>query len=467
MNDRRNILLLLSSGGMMLSCFFTCTAFVLACLAQAPFSLARATGILVLAMIITYIHYQRGWRRIHIFGIHTGGFLLAIVWLCHSYYGIETQFWQLAWIKDFVILKRGLVGWLSLILILLGVGILWFLGNRLCTQPTDRTTISHRYDIGLACFLILLLIKLVIAAKGGMLPYTHSSTKAMMAYFIFGIFTMGLVRLRIDSPTTGATYFNGIGIVMSFTTIALMLGGGLVILFLPELQIIAGKGSSLLKTLATPVEQILITLLHIFFTSGIRCKAWEEPTGDALVSINRSGGELGILHYLFIGIFGVILLMMAAYIIYDLLKWISALIKWLFSVKTKEKSKRSPWRLLLSSIHATKRILSILWSRIFHPPDTSITAEIFYRHLIRWGRFSGLNHAASETPREYGIRLGYRFPRIAKEFRHIINLHDEALYGCISPNKHQISRARFALRKIRSPLLWPNRIRSLCFQKRF
>ena len=234
-------------------------------------------------------------------------------------------------------------------------------------------------------------------------------------------------------------------------------------LFLPELQIAAERGSGLLKTLATSIEQILITLSP----AAIRRKATGEQSGDMLVTINRSGGELGILHYLFIGICAAVFLMITAYIIYCLLKRISALIKWLFSMTTQEKSSRSLWKLLLSIIYATKRILSIPWSRIFHPPDRSISAEKFYRRLIRWGRFSGFNHAASETPREYGVRLEHRFPRIEREFRLIINLHDEALYGCISPNKHQISRVRFALRRIRSPLLWLNRMKSLCFRKHF
>jgi hypothetical protein len=467
MNDRKNILLLLSSGGMMLSCFYACTAFVLACLSHYPISLTIAAGILVLATIITHIHNQRGWRRIYVFGLHVGGFLLATLWLCYKYYGIETQFWHLAWIKEFIILDRGIAGWLGLILILLGIGILWFFGKRLGTQPTVRTTISHRYDLGLACFLILLLIKLIIAVKGAIVPFGHSSIKAMMTYITFGLFSMGLVHTQSDPQTTGASYFKGIGIVMSFTTIALMLGGGMVILFLSDLQIVAERGSYLLKTLAKPMEQFLITLSHLFLTSGIRRKAGKEPTGDLLPTINRSGGELGILHYLFIGISAAILLMIVAYIIYNLLKWIPALIKWLFTETKQEKDKPSLWRLLLSCILATKRIITNLWARIFHPSDTSVTAEKFYRHLLRWGRLSGIDHVASETPQEYGIRLWHRFPRIEKEFRLIIKLHNEALYGCISPNSHQISRARHALKKIHAPSLWFARIKSLCFQNRF
>jgi hypothetical protein len=73
----------------------------------------------------------------------------------------------------------------------------------------------------------------------------------------------------------------------------------------------------------------------------------------------------------------------------------------------------------------------------------------------------------AETPREYGVRLGHRFPELQKEIRLIICLHDEAVYGGISPGSHQISTAKLALKRIRNPLLWLARIKSFYFQNRY
>lgn len=467
MKYKKNILLVLASGGMMLSCFYTCTAFILACLSQTPVSVSEAAGILALAMLVTHSHHQRGWVRIHVLGIHIVGFIFSALWLSHRYYGIEVHFWRLGWVREFFTIERSAAGWLVLISILFFVWVLWFLGRRLSTKPTDRNTINHRFDIGLAFFLALLLIKLLIAVKVGVVPVAHSSTKVIMAFIILGLFSMGLVRTHSESQTTGASYFKGAGIVMSFTAITLMLGGGLFILFLPELQTLAETGADLLKTVARPMEQILIALSRFFLEGGIRRKFAKEPTGDSLPTINRSGGEFGILHYLFIGITITILLAMAGFILYRLLKWFFSKIKWLFLETVEEKDKKGIWELLLSCILAAKRVLSILWAKIFHPPDTSCAAEKFYSRLLRWGRFSGLHHTVSETPKEYGIRLGHRFPRIEKEIRLIIHLHDEAVYGCILPDRNQISRTRLALRRIRNPFLWFARIKSLCFYDRF
>jgi hypothetical protein len=45
-------------------------------------------------------------------------------------------------------------------------------------------------------------------------------------------------------------------------------------------------------------------------------------------------------------------------------------------------------------------------------------------------------------------------------------MHEEVIYGFTSPDRHQISLVRLALKRIRSPRLWFTRIKSLCFQNR-
>ena len=464
MKSRINILLFLSSVGMMLSCFYACTSFILACISQKPVPVSEAAAILLLATLITYIHNRRGWRRIYSTGLHLLGLLFSSLWLYHSYYTLESPVWSLRWVPEFFLLERAVTGWFALILILLCVWILWFSGMRLLIRPTDQTTLSHRFDLGLAFLLFLLLIKLLIAVKGGSIPMEHSSTKSLLAFIILGLFSMGLVRNRSASQAGGVTYFKGAGVVLSFTFITLMLGGGLFILFLPGLQTFAEASYGLLGTVTRSMEQILIFLSSLILESGFRHKLGNEPAGSPLPTINQSGGELGIFHHLFIGITIAMLLAMAGFILYHLLKWLS---KWLLSKTMEEKDRKGIWELLLLSIYSLKILLLTLWFRIFYNPDTSCAAERFYRRLLRWGRFSGLPHAVTETPKEYGIRLGHRFPRIKKEVRFIIHVHDEAIYGCIFPDGHQISRARLALRRIRNPLLWFARIKSLCFHDRF
>ena len=462
MKTQKNVLIL-SSGGMILSAFYACTSFIFASISQKPISLSDAAVILFMATLITAVHSQRGWRRIYVIGLHTWGLLFAFLRLCHNYYRLESPFWLFDWVQEFLMLERPAAGWFVLILILLCISILWFCGIRLFTKPTDQTIISHRFDSGLGFLLLLLVIKLVIATKGVSIPVEHTATRPIISFIILGLFSLGIVRNSSPSQVDGITYFKGIGIAMTFTFIILMLGGGLFTLFLPEFQNLAETSADLLKTLKKPMEQFVIFMSSVYLESGFRRKPEPQITGDYLPIINKSGGELGILHYLFIGITIVILLSVAGFIIYRLIKWLLLEIRWLLSKTVEERDKRGIWERLLSCIIAATRILSILWVKIFYPPDTSSEAEKFYRRLLRWGRISGLSHAVFETPKEYGIRLGHLFPQIEKEVRLIVNLHDEVVYGGISPDRLQLSRARLAFRRIRHPRLWFARVKSLCF----
>jgi len=464
MKNPKKVLILLS-GGMILSAFYACTSFIFASISQKPLSLFYAGVILFMAALITSLHSQRGWRRIYIIGLHACGLMFAILRLCHNYYRFESSFWLFRWVQEFLMLERPATSWFALILILFCIIILWYCGIRLVTRPTDQTTISHRFDTGLGLLLLLLVIKLVIATKGLAIPSEHSATRPIISFFILGLFSLGIVRNSRTSQVGGITYFKGIGIAMTFTFIILMLGGGLFILFLPEFQNLAETSADLLKNLKKPMEQFVIFMSGVYLESGFRRKPEPQLTGDYLPTIDKSGGELGILHYLFIGISIAILLSVATFILYRLIKWLLSKIRWLLSETVEEKGKRGIWELLLSCILAATRMLSTLWINIFHPPDAYSAAEKFYRRLLRWGQISGLRHAVFETPKEYGIRLGHLFPQIEKEIRLIVNLHDEAVYGGISPDNHKLSRARLAFRRIRNPLLWFARIRSLCFHK--
>ena len=288
-----------------------------------------------------------------------------------------------------------------------------------------------------------------------------SSKESFLSFFILGLFSMGLVRTKSAFQGDGVTYIKGAGVVLSFMFITLMLGGGLFILFLPSLQTIAEAGSDLLGTMKESIGQILIAFAFSPFRPG---QSGNEP--PELPFINRYGGDLEILHYLFIGLGIAILLFMVGIILPLFLTWLFSKLKWLFS-KTEEKNdKQGIWKLLLWVICSVMNLFSTLWIKILSNLYTSRTAEYVFKLLLRWGRFSGLKHIISETPKEYGIRLGNRFPQIEKEIKLIIHMHDEVIYGFTSPDSHQISLVRLALKRIRSPRLWFTRIKSLCFQNR-
>jgi len=451
---------------MMISCFYACTDFILAGISQKPIHATQAAMILFFAAILTGIHRQRGWRPIYIAGLHLAGWVFASLWLCHRYYNLQSSFRHPGWILDFFMLDRAVTGWLFLILLLFCVCFLWFCGIRLWVRPTDQETISHRFDIGLACFLALGLIKLLINVKGGTLPLAQSSMIPLIVFMIAGLFSMGFVRTRGASQTGAANGFRGAGVVLGFTFMILLTGGGLFFFSSPKLQTVAEAGGGLLGTLAEPIEQMVLAMARFFLESGYRLKLGaDSPTGSPPDIPAMEGPAVStIIVHLITGLTIAILLATLGFLLYVLLKWLS---ERLFAKTMKAEDRQGIWALLRLYADAIKRLFISILSRMHLIADTSCAADKFYQRLLRWGRLSGLYHDVAETPKEYGIRLGHRFPQLKKEIHLIILVHDEAIYGGIVPDSHQISTAKLALRRLRNPLLWLARIKSFCFQNRY
>jgi hypothetical protein len=81
-----------------------------------------------------------------------------------------------------------------------------------------------------------------------------------------------------------------------------------------------------------------------------------------------------------------------------------------------------------------------------------------------WGHHSGLPRSLSETPNEYEMRLGHRFPALKKEIGVITKAFNQEVYGEMVPEAQQLKLAQLAWRKLCSPLHWPIRLRSLVLQ---
>ena len=88
------------------------------------------------------------------------------------------------------------------------------------------------------------------------------------------------------------------------------------------------------------------------------------------------------------------------------------------------------------------------------------SAAAAYAGLLGWGRRSGLTAAASETPVEYGTRLGQRFPRLKTEIELIIESFNRELYGQMPTDQTALTGIRSARNRMRNPRHWPSRMRT-------
>ena len=462
--SRIDLFLVFSSGGMMLCCFYTCTAFLLAALSHDPLPLFRSSGMVFLAALLTLCHHDRGWRRIQVACLHAAGLIVSGLWFCHGYFRIDSPILDLAWVRDFSLQDHDAVRWLGFIIVAASIGILWGMGRRLITRPREPAVICRRFDLGLGSLLGLLTIKLLVAVKGAAIPFKHSSITMMTAFVLLGLISLGVVRIR-NSPRDGAVYLKGAGIVMSFCAAVLGLGGGLFLLFLAELRGLADAGASMITTAAAPLGPKVADLIRFVFNATGGREPIQLSAGGNDVSVAVLPGESqAISQNPVMGITITILVLAGAFILYYAVKWLGRL---LFArTEKKATGENGVLWLLRALLRAVGRFLLALRLGKLPPAEQLNAVQQYYRRLRRWGRFSGLHAAAAETPREFGMRLVQRFPQVHKEVDMIIHMHNEAVYGRVFPDHHGLAGARRALRRIRRPSLYPARLKSFFFQER-
>ena len=458
MKNNKDLFLILLCWGMLISIFYTYTSFILTCISQKTIPLSFVIIILLLSTLITYLQESRGWRRIVIIGFHSFGFLFISLWFYHIYYNIAYPFGNIKWIYEFFITKRNFTGWITLFVIFSSTLILWFGGIRLWIKPTDKTTISHRFDLGLALILFLFIIKLIITVKGGKLSAENSSIKYLLTFIIFGLFAIGTVHINKSSQSGIIISIKNISIIIIFIIIIYILARSFFIF--SGIQPFANAGYNFLGNIIRLTGNIIITLMH-FFWGGHHIRVEQNgnnqpamPSGAAIRTPSHIA--VSIIKYLTI----LFLLVITIFLLYRLLKL-------LFSKNIKEKNKKGILQDILLFLSNIKKLFLAFWFIIFSHSKTSCKIEKYYYCLLRWGHISGLEHTVFETPKEYSLRLISIFPNIETEINYIIHMHDKVLYGCIAPDNDQISRTKLNLRKIRSPLLWPLRFRSLFFQNRY
>jgi hypothetical protein len=247
----------------------------------------------------------------------------------------------------------------------------------------------------------------------------------------------------------------------------MVLGGGLFILFLSELQSLAQTGARFLTTVKEPLGSVAVAILRFLFASGCQRTFREDqaasrpPSGPASL-LPDDGGPIAqqFMFYVFMGLLAIVLVILVAYAI-------RRLVAWLGSRTGEEKEDPGFWERVLLALQEVKRFFTWVLGRILSRIHPRLCAEYYFGRLLRWGRMSGLPHVNMETPREYGLRLANRFPGIQEQVQWIIHAHETAVYGNGVPTDNQLFRARRAVKTISSPRLWLERIKSFYSHDRF
>jgi len=466
MKSENRGLLLSASAGIELSWLYAWATFLTASIAHRPFPLLEAIGTFVLAAAVASFSRGRGWRIIQILGLQLVGFIVAALRILYVFNYWSCPLFNPNGGKELFHSPRGFLEWLGFLFVLFSVLLFWSRGVAIARRPATYRTICSRFDLGLSAFFLLVLTKFLLLVKGGIQINDPRSALSLFPLFVFSLLAIGLVRTRSDAQTDFLPGYQGIGVILSFTAVILLFGMGLVLFFLPHLTLAAEMGYGILKTVTQPLGPVLAVIVRFLFLHGCSRRPAQGPAplegseNDLAPPVESSWWmELleKILGWGFLGLAGLLVLIMSAFVVVYLLRW-------LFSRTRADKTAPVRWDPMSVWFHRLLAFLLFFWGEVARRVRGHKNALQLYAALLGWGKHSGLPHLLSETPTEYGLRLKNQFPAVKKEIHSIIEAFNEEIYGEVILDEHQMAIAHCAWRRLRRPSHWPSRLKTWLFR---
>jgi hypothetical protein len=447
---------------MELSWLYAWATFLMTSIVHRPFPLPEAIGTSLLAAALSRVVRGMGLRVIWVLGLQILGFLLAASRIVYTFYYPAYPYFGKGWLAEFLIRTRDPMAWLILVIVLIFALLFWLGGVTLARRSTAYFTICGRFDLGVAAFFCLLLVKFLLLVKGGIDVKDPSPELLLFPFFIFSLLAIGLARNSSSVRRDFLAGYRGVGVLVSFTMVVLAFGAGLVLLFMPYLSAAAEAGYGVLKSAAEPLSPILVRVLRfIFFGSRLP----QESSSSSYEPEPISSGESSwwsevVVKVLEWGLLGLGALM--GIILCALGAWY--LLRWLFSRTSKKERKHIHWQLALLWAQRLWAALAMGLQRAVQWLKGYRDAVQIYRALRKWGRRSGLPHLLSETPVEYGSRLRMQFPSLTGEIGGIVEAFNLVVYGEVALDDDQMTLVKLFWRRLRSPRYWPARVKSWFLQ---
>jgi hypothetical protein len=460
------ILLTLASNGMEICWIYACTSFSMNVIMGRAVSFPATVGIIAFSAIISHFSRGRGWRVVNLIGIHLLGYVCAVLLVLYSFYYTSYPYLEKAWIVLLLTASRTPLEWLHLVLINIWVDLLWFGGVALAKREKTYVNICTRFDIGLAAFFVLLLIKLALRVKGGISADEQTSSVLIYPYLLLGLSSIGMARVGYEGSRHFLPGYGGFGILMSIVSFILLSASSLVFFLIPSLTQVAEIGRHVLKGAALWMLPVVTGVVRFMFMGGsVRP---DPPSGSS-----PKGGEGS--ESLFVGSWWTELLekifrwgievMAVTFFALVIAVLIFFVLKWLFS-RTAINPRASMNRdTSLSWFTYLRAFFAAFWGAVKNVTRGYSKAAELYSVLSEWSRRSGLPRLMTDTPLEFSARLIYQFPKLKAEIGSIIAAFNIETYGETSLTGEQFAGALLAWRTVRSPVHWPRRFKTRFINK--
>jgi hypothetical protein len=112
----------------------------------------------------------------------------------------------------------------------------------------------------------------------------------------------------------------------------------------------------------------------------------------------------------------------------------------------------SAWPIVAGgAIAAALALVAVAWLVLGR--GVALEPESLFSRMLRWGRAGGVAGGAHMTPREYARRVGRRYPDLARDATHIVDVYEEQRYGGHAPERGRLRQAADALRNVQRAVI--------------
>ena len=365
-----------------------------------------------------------------------------------------------AWVAALMDPDKPPMQWLLVVLVLVIVGVIWNRGASCTRDPLDRRNVFARFDLGLAAFMILLIIKLLLSVKGGITVARPMVTLLFLPYLILGLMAIGFTRYTGRGRKTYAPGFRKIGVMLGFSVVSALLAVAVILLGHARMTGGAEMLSAVLKNGAVFIGPTVKAVLRAIL---MHRRNIPDPGGGSGggggPGMGDTGAAGGIWGEIFgWGVLGLILVVVLAGLCFGI--WLIA--RYLFSrpeQSVNSGGRWSPW----AWIGRIRDAFLFFGTRLRRWLSGIETGLDLYERLLAWGRRSGLPRRPVETPLEYQSRLAGHFPELRPAFGTIVTIVNREIYGEVRTGKAQLQAGALAWKRLSRPALWPKRVRKWFF----
>lgn len=337
--------------------------------------------------------------------------------------------------------------------------VLWIRAVQTAHRSKTYAEVCARFDVGLSWLFGLLFAKLLTKTAGVRLDEAGSD-QLLLTFFLFGLLAIALARNSSGGHKHFMSGYRGIALVTGFS-VAVVAAAASLLVILPNLRGASQSGLHALRIVGRPVADAVAHVVLVLFDSTLNIDVPTLPPTSMRPSAPGASRDVAVgpsfveEHSLALGIAAgfVALAFLAA------LLWYAR--HWLFARSPRAAPPGSLLARLLEWLRHALARLGAVWMEL-KQARREYELIRFYRMLLRWGRRSGLPKHPSETPLEYARRLKRHVGNAGSEIDAIVQAFNLHVYGHMDTSQ-QSRNLRRALRALRSPRLWPARLRLLLF----